>query len=168
MRPFLPETLMSVVLMAVVGAMQAFRVLLIKPIVDNVLSPAASPDKVLVFTIPRTAVHVDLQRWLPRSFHNAWTVVALALIASALVKAVCDYTGTILANRAGFGMITDLRNDLYDSLLQRSASFFLPAYLEAAGLPTLVISVTESGLITIMIGWPVLSLARTRNELGIT
>lgn len=124
MRPYAGATLVSVLLMAVVGAMQAFRVLLIKPIVDNVLSPAASPNRVLVFTVPHTAVRVDLQRWLPSHFHNAWTVVALALVASALVKAICDYAGTLLANRAGFGMITDLRNDLYEALLGRSASFF--------------------------------------------
>ena len=124
MRPYAGSTLASVLLMAVVGAMQAFRVLLIKPIVDNVLSPAASPDRVLVFQIPRTAHHIDLQRWLPHYFHNAWTVVALALVASAVVKSACDYTGTLLANRAGFGMITDLRNDLYEALLGRSTSFF--------------------------------------------
>ncbi len=124
MRPYLGATLASVVLMAVVGAMQAFRILLIKPIVDNVLSPAAAPDRVLVFTIPRTSLHIDLQRWLPHHFHNAWTVVALALVSSALLKAVCDYTGTLLTNRAGFGMITDLRNDLYESLLRRSTNFF--------------------------------------------
>ena len=124
MRPYAAETLLSVLLMAVVGAMQAFRVLLIKPIVDNVLSPVASPDKVLVFTVPHTALHFDLQRWLPRYFHNAWTVVAIALLASAVVKSLCDYAGTLLANKAGFGMITDLRNDLYQSLLRRSAGFF--------------------------------------------
>lgn len=124
MRPYLGETLISVLLMAVVGAMQAFRVLLIKPIVENVLSPAASPAKVLVFTVPHTALRLDMQRWLPRYIHNAWTVVALALVASAAVKSVCDYAGTLLANRAGFGMITDLRNDLYQSLLRRSAGFF--------------------------------------------
>ncbi len=123
-RPYAGETLLSVLLMAAVGAMQAFRVILIKPIVDNVLSPVASPARVLVFTIPRTRVHIDLQRWLPPSLHNAWTVVALALVASAVVKSVCDYAGTLLANRAGFGMVTDLRNDLYEALLRRSASFF--------------------------------------------
>ena len=124
MRPYAGATLASVLLMAVVGAMQAFRVLLIKLIIDNVLSPAASPDRILVFTIPHTAHRVDLQRWVPHHFHNAWTVVALALVASAIVKSVCDYTGTVLTNRAGFGMITDLRNDLYESLLRRSTSFF--------------------------------------------
>ena len=124
MRPYVWATFASVLLMAVVGAMQAFRILLIKPIVDNVLSPAASPAKVLVFAIPRTNHRVDLQRWLPPYFHNAWTVVALALIGSAVIKSICDYLGTVLANRAGFGMITDLRNELYESLLRRSTSFF--------------------------------------------
>ena len=124
MRPYTGETILSVFLMAVVGAMQAFRVLLIKPIVDNVLSPADSPARVLVFTVPHTAFRLDMQRWLPPHFHNAWTVVALALVASAVVKALCDYAGTLLANRAGFGMVTDLRNDLYESLLGRSAAFF--------------------------------------------
>ncbi len=124
MRPYALETVLSVLLMAVVGAMQAFRVLLIKPILENVLSPRDAPDRVLVFTIPHTAYRVDLQRWLPSHFHNAWVVVAIALVGSALVKSVCDYTGTLLANRAGFGMVTDLRNRLYEAFLGRSTSFF--------------------------------------------
>ena len=67
---------------------------------------------------------VDLQRVLPHHFHNSWTVVAVALIGSALLKSICDYAGTLLTNRAGFGMMNDLRNDLYDALLRRSAAFF--------------------------------------------
>jgi subfamily B ATP-binding cassette protein MsbA len=51
-------------------------------------------------------------------------VVAVALVGSALLKSVCDYSGTYLVNRAGFGMITDLRNDLYDAVLRRSVAFF--------------------------------------------
>ena len=124
LRPYGLYVVASTLLMAVVGAMQAFRILLIKPVLDNVLSASASPDKVLRFTIPHTTHQVNLQRWLPAHFHNAWVVTAVALVASAVVKSVCDYLGTLLANKAGFGMITDLRNDLYDSLLRRSMSFF--------------------------------------------
>jgi subfamily B ATP-binding cassette protein MsbA len=51
-------------------------------------------------------------------------IVALALVGTALVKGVCDYLGTYLVNHAGFGLITDLRNSLYDRLLQRSIAFF--------------------------------------------
>lgn len=123
-RPYALSSLASVVLMAIVGAMSAFRLLLIKPIFDNVLSPDAPPGLVLVFRIPHTGVVVNLQQFLPSYFHNAWTVVAVALVSSALLKSVCDYTGTYLVNRAGFGMITDLRNDLYNAVLRRSVGFF--------------------------------------------
>jgi subfamily B ATP-binding cassette protein MsbA len=51
-------------------------------------------------------------------------VVAVALVGTALIKGVCDYTGTYLVNHAGFGLITDLRNRLYDTILQRSIAFF--------------------------------------------
>ncbi len=123
-RPYALYSLASVALMAVVGAMAAFRILLVKPIFDNVLSPDAPPGLVLVFRIPHTDHVINLQRFLPSHFHNAWTVVAVALVGSALLKSVCDYTGTYLVNRAGFGMITDLRNDLYNAVLRRSVAFF--------------------------------------------
>jgi subfamily B ATP-binding cassette protein MsbA len=114
----------SVVLMAVVGAMAAFRILLVKPIFDNVLSPEAPPGLVLLFRIPHTNYIINLQRFIPSYFHNAWVVVAVALVGSAFLKSVCDYFGTYLVNRAGFGMITDLRNDLYNAVLRRSVAFF--------------------------------------------
>ena len=78
----------------------------------------------LVFRVPNSAYSINLQRFLPHYFHNAWTVVAVALIGSAIVKSLCDYAGTLLVNRAGFGMINDLRDDLYESLLRRSTAFF--------------------------------------------
>ncbi len=124
LRPYGLFSLASVVLMAVVGAMAAFRVLLIKPIFDKVLRPDAPPDDLLRVPIPQLHRTLDLHFLVPNHFHNAWTVVAYALLASAVVKSVCDYAGTYLVNYAGFGMITDLRNDLYGAVLRRSASFF--------------------------------------------
>ena len=123
-RPYALYTLASLVTTAVYAAMAALRVMLIKPIIDNVLSAKASPDQVLVYTIPHTHRVIDLQFVIPHHFHNAWTVVAVALVGSAIIKSICDYLGTLLANKSGFGMITDLRNDLYDSMLRRSTAFF--------------------------------------------
>jgi ATP-binding cassette, subfamily B, bacterial MsbA len=123
-RPYALYSLASVVLMAIVGAMAAFRILLVKPIFDNVLDPEAPPGLVLVFRIPHTDLVINLQRFIPSYFHNAWVVVAVALVGSAFLKSVCDYSGTYLVNRAGFGMITDLRNDLYNAVLRRSVAFF--------------------------------------------
>ncbi len=124
MRPYALYSVLSVALMAVVGALAAFRILLIKPILDNVLSAAASPDQVLVFAVPHTHRTINLQYLMPKHFHNAWTVVAVALVGSAVIKSACDYLGTLLANKAGFGMITDIRNALYNSILRRSTAFF--------------------------------------------
>jgi subfamily B ATP-binding cassette protein MsbA len=124
MRPYAGHLLVSLLLTAVYAAMTGFRILLIKPIIDNVLSPQASPDQVLVFAVPHSHWKVNFQWLIPHHFHNAWTVVAVALIGSAIVKSICDYAGTLLANKAGFGMITNLRNDLYDGILRRSTAFF--------------------------------------------
>jgi subfamily B ATP-binding cassette protein MsbA len=124
MRPYILFSSISVLLTAVVALLAGFRMLLIKPIIDNVLSAAASPDQVLIFSIPHTHTQINLQRFLPHHFHNAWTVVAVALVGSAIIKSIADYLGTLLANKAGFGMITDIRNDLYNSVLRRSTAFF--------------------------------------------
>jgi subfamily B ATP-binding cassette protein MsbA len=124
LRPYLLYSLASVVLMVIVGALGAFRILLIKPIFDKVLNPDSPPSDLLIFPIAHTHSTINLHFLVPSHFHNAWTVVAYALIASALVKSLCDYAGTYAVNHAGFGMITDLRNDLYDAVLRRSVSFF--------------------------------------------
>ena len=124
LRPYALYSLASVVLMAAVGAMTAFRLLLVKPIFDEVLKPDTTNADVLVFKVPHLGHPLDLHFLVPAYFHNAWTVVAYALVMSAVVKSVCDYLGTYLVNYAGFGMITDLRNDLYNAVLRRSMSFF--------------------------------------------
>jgi subfamily B ATP-binding cassette protein MsbA len=122
--PFLLQLLPGVVLLAAVGLLEAFRFLLIGPIFDRVLNPSSGSDNIRLFTIPGTDHVIYLQRFVPTHFHNAWTVVAYALVASTVLKGIFDYAGTYLVNHAGFGMITDLRNDLYESVLRRSAAFF--------------------------------------------
>jgi subfamily B ATP-binding cassette protein MsbA len=123
-RPYALYSLASVLLMAVVGAMAGLRLYLIKPIFDKVLRPEQQNPDFLLYRVPWTHHSLDLHFLVPSHFHNAWSVVAYALIASALLKSVCDYSGTYLVNYAGFGMITDLRNDLYDAVLRRSVAFF--------------------------------------------
>lgn len=123
-RPYALYSLASVVLMATVGAMAAFRIMLVKPIFDQVLSPDSPRTDVLVFHVPHLAQPLDLHWLVPSHFHNSWNIVAYALVLSAIIKSLCDYAGTYLVNYAGFGMITDLRNDLYNAVLRRSVGFF--------------------------------------------
>jgi len=122
--PFLIQLLPGVFLLAGVGFLEAFRLMLLKPVLDRVLNPASGSENIILFTNAQTGAPVYLQRFVPTHFHNAWTIVAYALVASTVLKGLFDYAGTYLVNHAGFGMITNLRNDLYNSVLRRSAAFF--------------------------------------------
>jgi len=124
LRPYLPHFIGSILLLAVVGLMDAFRILLMGPIIDRVLNPKTPGRSLTLFNIPGTQHVVYLQDFVPQHFRNPLGVVVVALVGTALIKGVCDYIGTYLVNHAGFGLITDLRNRLYDTILQRSISFF--------------------------------------------
>jgi subfamily B ATP-binding cassette protein MsbA len=124
LAPYGLQAFAAVILMAAVGLLDAFRLLLVKPIFDRVLNPEAADRDTPLFSFPGTHLHITLQQVVPAHFHNDWTMVAFALVASTFLKGVCDYTGTYLVNYAGFGMITDLRDDLYETILRRSVSFF--------------------------------------------
>ncbi|MGO8718489.1 MAG: ABC transporter ATP-binding protein [Acidobacteriaceae bacterium] len=125
-RPYTLQALASVLFMAMVGLLDAFRVLLIRPIFDQVLKPSDVTPHLPLFRahVDHRIVQLNLEQLVPGHFHNAWTMVAFALVASSIVKSLCDYLGTYLSNFAGYGLITDLRNDLYESVLRRSVSFF--------------------------------------------
>jgi subfamily B ATP-binding cassette protein MsbA len=122
--PFLWQLLPGVLLLAGVGFLEAFRLVLLKPVLDRVLVPSSGSENIVLFTIPRTGHPIYLQWFVPSHFHNAWTIVAYALVASTFLKGIFDYCGTYLVNHAGFGTITSLRNDLYNSVLRRSSAFF--------------------------------------------
>ncbi len=122
--PYWWQILSSVLLMAAVGALDAFKYLLVRPVFDRVLNPATGSRDIQLFNIPGTHYSLYLQQLVPRHFTNAWNIVAFALVASTILKGLCDYAGTYLVNHAGFGMITDLRDDLYNTILRRSAAFF--------------------------------------------
>ncbi len=120
-RPYSVQAIASVFLMAAVGLLDAFRLLLVGPIFDRVLNPNSPDRQIWLFG---SRFHISLQQFVPSHLHNAWTVVAFCLVVSTILKGVCDYTGTYLVNYAGFGMITDMRDDLYQAILRRSVSFF--------------------------------------------
>ncbi|MGA9672061.1 MAG: ABC transporter ATP-binding protein [Terracidiphilus sp.] len=123
--PFWFQWLPGVLLLAMVGVLDTFRTLLFQPIYDQVLKPDA-PEGPILLGLPKTPWHFDLRILVPHflHMHNAWNVVAFALVISTLAKGLCDYLGTYLVNYAGFGLITDLRNHLYEATLRRSSSFF--------------------------------------------
>lgn len=123
--PYTLQWIPGVLLLAATGVLDAFRVLLLQPIFDQVLRPDA-PEGPIILGLANKPWHFDLRQIIPHflHIHNAWDVVATALVVFTLGKGLCDYAGTYLVNYAGFGLITDLRNHLYETTLRRSSSFF--------------------------------------------
>jgi ATP-binding cassette, subfamily B, bacterial MsbA len=91
-----------------------------------VLKPESPSNALPLFPTLPARYQFDVHRLIPQSFHvhNVLTVVAIALVGSTILKGLCDYAGTYLVNYAGFGMMTDLRNHLYEVILRRSSSFY--------------------------------------------
>ena len=114
----------SVISMALVGLLDAFRLLLIGPILDQVLNPSSQTRALPLLPVPLFGHRLDLRTFVPAHLHNVWSVVAFAMIISTLLKGLFDYAGTYLANYAGYGMVTDMRNDLHKATLRRSVGFF--------------------------------------------
>jgi ATP-binding cassette, subfamily B, bacterial MsbA len=123
-RPYWLQLVASVALFALVGLLEAFRVALLGPIFDRVLAPETPGRSMALLKIPRTSHTIYLEQLVPSHFHNPWTIFAVALIGSVFLKGIFDYIGTYLVNYAGFGLVTDLRNEIYSSVLRRSAAFF--------------------------------------------
>ena len=122
--PYWFQSLLGVVLLAAVGLLEALRLAILQPIFGPVLNPGTRTESIPLFPKMHGMYQFDLMKIVPSHFHNAWTVVAFALIASTVLKGICDYVGTYLVNYAGYGMITDLRNHLYETIMKSSSSFF--------------------------------------------
>ena len=125
-RPYTGFLLMSVVLMACVGAAQGLTVRLIGPIFDRVLNPASPDSPVRLFTIPGWNYQVYLDNFMPASIHNVWTMVATGILAMFAIKGLCDYAGNYLVNYVGLSAVTDLRQDVFDRVVHQDAHFFEP------------------------------------------
>ncbi len=114
----------SVVLMAVVGAMTGARTLLIKPVLGRVLRPGGDASAVPIFTIPVVNKPLYLEQFFPASIHNVFTIVAISILVVFLLRGVCDYLGDYLTNLVGFSAVKDLRNEVFDKVLRHGAAFF--------------------------------------------
>ena len=124
-RPYLGFLLISVVLMAIVGGSQGATALLIKPVFDRVLNPAAVDEAVKLFTIPLFDKSIYLADLFPAgSVHNVWTMVAIAILFVFLLKGVCEYGASYFINYVGLSAVMDLRQDVFNKVLRQDAEFF--------------------------------------------
>ena len=110
--------------MALVGACEAATALLIKPVFDRVLAPGKDAGKIVLFQWPFGGPPIYLQTFFPARIHNAWTIVAIAIVSVTLVKGVAEFLATYSINFIGHSVVRDLRNLLYSKIIQQSMAFF--------------------------------------------
>jgi len=115
--------MLGVILLALSGISEAAIALMIRPIVDRVLNPAAPDSNVLFFTIPHGPA-IYLNRFFPPSIHNVWAVVSISMLVAFLIKAVAEFGGGTMIQYVGHRAITDLRNALYRKIIRQPIGFF--------------------------------------------
>jgi subfamily B ATP-binding cassette protein MsbA len=123
-RPYWLRLAASVLLMAVVGICHAMIALLVGPVFDRVLKPDSPEAPVELIRLPGFERALYLHDLAPAAIHNVWTLVAIAILAVFSAKGVCDFFGNYLVNFVGLAAVTDLRNQVYASVLRQSTAFF--------------------------------------------
>jgi len=123
-RRYWVQLLGSVLLMAIAGAMQGTLALLVRPIFDRVLTAEPAQGWTPLLAKPILGHQFYLEQLVPLHGRTVWTMVAFALVASFLIKGICDYLGNYLISYAGFSSVTDLRNAIFQKVLRQGAAFF--------------------------------------------
>ncbi len=85
-KPYWLYLLASVISMALVGLLDAFRLLLIGPVLDQVLNPASQARALPLLPVPVFGHRFDLRLFVPAHLHNVWSVVAFALVRTARIS----------------------------------------------------------------------------------
>jgi ATP-binding cassette, subfamily B, bacterial MsbA len=124
LRPYVSRLAFGVLLIAVMGAVEFLVAFAIRPAVDIVLNPDTTVQSLVLFRVPFTQHVVDLHSFVPRHFHNVWTVFAVALLLFFLIKGTAEYFGSILIQHVGLSGVTDLRNQVYAHVVQQPIGFF--------------------------------------------
>ncbi|HKS39399.1 MAG TPA: ABC transporter transmembrane domain-containing protein [Blastocatellia bacterium] len=115
-RPYAGLFALAFFLMTLVGVFEAGRTALLKSIID-ILSGSAQPGSAGL------ASSIDVSRYLPTGF-NPLPLIAALLVMFTLIRGASEYFSSVLMWRIGVGAVVDLRQRLYDHVLQQSSEFF--------------------------------------------
>jgi len=124
LRPYTPRLVLGILLIAVMGVIEFLIAFALRPAFDVILNPHSTAQALVLFQIPFTHRVIDLHAFVPRHFHNVWTVFAVALLLLAMIKGAAEYVGSILIQHVGLSAVTDLRNEVYAEVVQQPIGFF--------------------------------------------
>lgn len=123
-RPYWAALAASVVLMAIAGGAHASMALLIRPIFDRVLNPAASRGPIPLFSFAPLGIDWRLDAFFPGGMLSDWAMVAVGILAVFVIKGLADYGGNYLINYVGTAAVLDLRQKTFEHVTRQDAVFF--------------------------------------------
>ncbi len=141
-RPYRKEFVLSLALVVIFIALQAIATTLTMPLFDKVLKPPATTaveqqqQETHVFDLTGVQSKIPggkrtlafLLKYLDLIFNlipgSIITQLSIAFLALYILKGICLYYSSYLISHVGQGVVTDLRNELFDHVLNQSMSFF--------------------------------------------
>jgi len=115
-RPYAGLFTIAFILMTLVGVFEAGRTALVKSIIDGL-----APSDGLVGG--GLATRIDVRHYLPENI-NPLPLVAGLLVLFTGIRGFSEYLSNVLMWRVGVGAVVNLRQRLYDHILQQSTEFF--------------------------------------------
>ena len=115
-RPYAGLFAVAFLLMTLVGVFEAGRTALLKSIID--LLSGAAPGSTATL-----ASRIDVARYLPADI-NPLPLIAALLVLFTVIRGASEYLSNVLMWRIGVGAVVNLRQRLYDHVLQQSSEFF--------------------------------------------
>ncbi len=133
-RPYAGLFTIAFILMAMVGLFEAGRTALLKSTIDLLSKSSATATESSAassgnaadpsFTSPsELASRIDVLTYLP-SGTNALPIIAGLLVLFTMIRGGSEYVSNILMWKIGVGAVVNLRQRLYEHILQQSNDFF--------------------------------------------
>jgi subfamily B ATP-binding cassette protein MsbA len=129
LKPYLPLFIIAFLLMGIAAAFQGLRILLLRPVFDNILAntlfqPSAVGGRLELFTFPVTGRKLFLDQLNFFAATKTWQIVAWLIVVTTFIRGVAEYVSTYLLNFMGQAVVMSIRNNLYVKILNQSSSFF--------------------------------------------
>jgi len=115
-RPYAGLFAVAFLLMTLVGVFEAGRTALVKSIIDGLSGIPAVAGAGL-------AARIDVSHYLPTNI-NPLPIIGGLLVLFTFIRGFSEYLSNVLMWRVGVGAVVNLRQRLYDHILQQSSEFF--------------------------------------------
>ena len=129
LKPYLPVFVIAFLLMGISASFEGLRILLLRPIFDNILANAlftsqTGTARIEIFTFPFSHQHVYLDQLNFLALAETWQIVGSLLVIITFFKGIAEYISTYLLNYMGQSVVMTMRNMVYANILNQSSSFF--------------------------------------------